>query len=31
MNQLHKYTWVIETIRCAGKISHKDQIYDDEE
>ncbi len=24
MNQLQKYTWVIETIRRAGKISHKD-------
>ncbi len=23
MNQLQKYTWVIETIRRAGKISHK--------
>lgn len=24
MNQLQKYTWLIETIRRAGKISHKD-------
>ena len=24
MNQLPKYTWLIETIRRAGKISHKD-------
>lgn len=24
MNQIQKYTWLIETIRCAGKISHKD-------
>ena len=24
MNQLQKYTWLIDTIRCAGKISHKD-------
>lgn len=24
MNQLQKYTWLIDTIRRAGKISHKD-------
>lgn len=24
MNQIQKYTWLIETIRSAGKISHKD-------
>ncbi len=24
MNQLKKYTWLIDTIRRAGKISHKD-------
>lgn len=24
LNQLQKYTWLIETIRRAGKISHKD-------
>ncbi|WP_206225130.1 hypothetical protein [Parabacteroides sp. ZJ-118] len=24
MNQLQKYTWLINTIRRAGKISHKD-------
>lgn len=24
MNQLQKYTWLIDTIRSAGKISHKD-------
>lgn len=24
MNQLQKYSWLIDTIRCAGKISHKD-------
>ena len=27
MNQLQKYTWLIETIRRAGKISHKDLSY----
>ena len=24
MTQLQKYTWLIDTIRCAGKISHRD-------
>ena len=24
MNQLQKYTWLIDTIRRAGKISHKE-------
>lgn len=24
MTQLQKYTWLIDTIRCAGKISHKE-------
>lgn len=24
MTQLQKYTWLIETIRRAGKISHKE-------
>lgn len=24
MNQLQKYTWLIDTIRRTGKISHKD-------